>query len=92
MFPGEEGARPSFIREDTLSKLRFFSRAWSAQCACVAVLPAMASKVLAGLDQACRLIWASLASREVASEIVKDLEEQIKANFLIVGERRSVGL
>jgi len=83
----EEGARPfRFIREDQLSKLPILFGGMSpAQCALVlAYLPAeWASKVLSGLDQGIQnAIMRELSqAREVPPDVVKELEEFIKAKL-----------
>ena len=83
----EEGKRPfRFIREDQLNKLPILFKSMSpAQCALVlAYLPAeWASKVLGALDPTVQTtIMGELSqAREVPPEIVKDIEEQIKAKL-----------
>ncbi len=85
--PEEEGARPfRFIREDQLNKLPILFKSLSpAQCALVlAYLPAeWASKVLSALDQGIQTtIMRELSqAREVLPDVVKELEEHIKAKL-----------
>ncbi len=83
----EEGVRPfRFIREDQVNKLPIlFKEMSAAQCAVVlAYLPAeWASKVLGVLDPGVQTtIMGELSQgREVPPDIVKNLEEQIKAKL-----------
>jgi len=83
----EEGTRPfRFIREDQLNKLPILFKNMSPiQCALViAYLPAeWASKVLSALEQNVQTtIMGELSqAREVPPEVVKEIEDQIKAKL-----------